>query len=114
MPGQGVDLEHVLVLAAGHEQIDAERAAAAECASGLRREVEHAAVARGREARGHEVLGHAGRVFGLVVVDAVLRRDLDRAEDAAVEDADVDLRARDEALDDGRVVEGEGVLEGAA
>src|SRR5688500_718913 len=83
--GQRVDLEHVFVLAARDEEVDAAGAGDAEGARRAVGEVEHAAVTRGREACGHEVLRHSRRVLRLVVVEAALRDDLDRAERSAVE-----------------------------
>src|SRR4029077_19879109 len=65
----------------------------------------NATVARRRKARRHVVVGQPGRVLRLVVVDAPLRRYLDGAEHAAVQDGDLDFLARDEALDQRNVVE---------
>ncbi len=54
--------------------------------------VETAAVARRRQTRRHEVIGHARRVLRFVVVKTVLRHDLDHRQRLVVEDADREFR----------------------
>ena len=103
-PGEGVDLEHVLVLALGDEDVHAARARDTEAAHRTLGDVEHALVAGGREARGQVVLALAGLILRLVVVEGALGRDLHGAERTSVEHADVHLAARDAALDEDRMI----------
>ncbi len=102
---QGVDLEDVLVLAFGHQQVDPTRAGARESARRSLGKVHHAAKARGRHSRRTDVVGHPSGVLRAVVVEAVRRPDLDRTEDAAVENPDVHLGRSNEALDEHVLVE---------
>ena len=65
-----------------------------------------------RQLRRQQVLGVGAVVLRLVVVELGRRADLDRAEHAAVEDADEHLRAGDVVFDDHRAVVAAGERDG--